>query len=155
MPIQVNADKEGEPCGVGGWLLFYCIVWTIAAPIYAVYDLFHLIGLLKYLPEGSVKIWALLVIALEWAFLPIGVYSGIKLWRIDSNAVSFNRKCWYGALVLCVVISLLGLVMVPRYDGARVFVFWIKTGAAAWIWLAYLKKSRRVQNTYGGGGGHR
>lgn len=116
--------------GVGGWLLLFCIGTTILNP---------LILTLTPLPATLSPLGLVIVCAMT----ALSVYTGISLWRVASNALTWVKI--YLAVSLGVqCLELFGeLVRRPNTVGALVGI------PATLAWLAYFMKSKRVRATFG------
>lgn len=116
--------------GVGGWLLLFCIVTTILNP---------LVLILTPLPNTLSPPGLVIVCAMT----TLSVCTGISLWRVASNALTWAKI--YFAVLLCVqCLGLLGkLVRTPNRVGALLGI------TVTLAWLAYFMKSKRVRATFG------
>lgn len=146
------------PSGVGGWLLLFCVLHTILAPL----------GTLGQMPTN----WAMaqpafaqfpdLKTAIMWenagliALLIYGFIVGFMIWSGSPNGREIAKKF--------LVIRLLGLtgiefitvvlmadlpaqVLAPLISKATAGV--VANLLVSLVWWFYFKKSKRVRNTYG------
>lgn len=139
-PVLATGPTRLEPTGVGGWLALLIFGIGIATPISAVVE----IARTASTAEGA---WAfggsLLVLV---AFAAGGVYTGWALWRRWPDAP--KTALWF---ILGVAgLSAVGFVMLiiegadPAQTAGQI------VGLSVWVlvWTSYLRKSRRVRNTY-------
>lgn len=150
--------------GVGGWLALLVVGMLVLGPLLSIFRTGFNIGLAEWVAErqnpgiAPVPQWQTYEI-MTWFVVGIGVVysvvSGILLCvkkepASVTNAIAF---LWIGGPVAAFVLGFLipgislGVVALeenlPRSIGAI-----IGSGIAATIWTAYLRKSKRVRNTY-------
>jgi hypothetical protein len=114
---------------VGGWLLLFCIDFTILTPARALFE----------------------IVFEPWAYssaliLCLGVLSlvtGINVWTRTSRALWLTKLML--AVLFCVGLLALGLeIASATFDYGDIDVM-----AQAVIWFLYFKKSKRVRATFG------
>lgn len=156
MTEQITADVNVQgPKGVGGWLLFLCVVLTIISPLFAVVgtlsgleDTEHLFGMY---PGFAAMMRIEAVLALVMAALSI--YAGLLLWGVKPGAVQKAKR------ILLVFIGLSAITAVTSFMSDLPSGFndevvisgimtLVRTGVFVAIWHSYLSKSRRVAATY-------
>ena len=143
--------------GVGGWLLFLCIILTIIAPVFTV---FGLVSTFAMLDEMNVirnyKEFATISSISGSLIVVFGLIAGLFLWNRWSNAVAIAKTYLIFAMANTLVVNILHMVVVKyphRPEFAFVYVgivIGIIVGLGIQIaWFAYLCKSKRVAVTYG------
>jgi hypothetical protein len=141
-------DGVNEPVStaksVGGWLLLLCLLLLIGQPVNMAIRAGRVLGSLplRGLPLGLVLIGQLMVTG-------IGVGAGMALLGARQGAPAFARA----ALILSAGMDLFiySTPFMPnnRFPGTTpIFV----GGSLLYhaIWIAYLSRSKRVRNTFGG-----
>jgi formylglycine-generating enzyme required for sulfatase activity len=122
--------------GIGGWLLWFCIVITIISPAVVV------IGAIAKPSLSSL---------LDLGLAVYGIFAGVKLWKIDPKALTYTKVFLWIQFGLGVLFSLTQIMVAvtepahpgsPDTAGGRMFVGSI-------IWLLYFAKSKRVKATFG------
>jgi len=144
-------------CGVGGWLLFYCICLTILAPLLTLSNSlnawnaaqagFELLPLLKTIS---------IIENVQNAFIVLyGMWVGIALWRAKPKAVAMVRTYLLVRLCLFVLLALVIISMsgsFPEHVSSSLKVLSVGTILRELVhflvWWFYFKKSRRVQLTF-------
>ncbi len=151
-----NGDQtETGPKGVGGWLLFFCILLVILGPLVVFAQIWVILNY-TYNMDSTLKT----TIALEMIGLCIimiyGFIVGLMIWGGDQTAPQLARN--YLLFRLCLFIALeafplLLLIDLPKQqftniliDNLRAILREISFFA---IWWSYFKRSKRVKNTYG------
>ena len=135
--VETIRDEYPNLIGVGGWLLWFCIVTTIISPaIVLVSTLSH--------PSG----YSLIDICLA-AF---SVFTGVSLWKAKPQALRLRKIllviqfCLGALLFIGELINSTGDSSTSNTasdpSGLRMLVF-------ALIWFLYFKKSKRVRIVYG------
>lgn len=120
---------ESELKGVRGWLLLFCVIATILAPVVAVL-------------QTAVKGLTPLVLA-SAGVAALSCYAGVSIWRVTTNALKWLKAYFVVQLGLG-VLALLGSISTgsdpPAAAGG---LFWVI------VWFLYFHKSARVRLTYG------
>lgn len=123
--------------GVGGWLLFFCIITTIITP------LGNLLGLAR-----------LAAIHNPWAFyyLAIVVFSmvvGVSVWRVSHDAIPLLRA-YFATFVIWEALRISTVVIVMHNSSFDMpMTYRIRTLIWAIVWAAYFHRSQRVRATFG------
>jgi zinc-ribbon domain len=139
-PQAIPAAHDAEIRGVGGWLLFFCVILTVLGPIAFVSDISGEHFFLSVL-RGLITIFAVVV--------------GINLWSVSERALGLLRAYFavaavYGLLLLAVTLfsafarpeqNLLESIGRPSFRLLKL--------AFLAAWYAYFHSSRRVRSTYG------
>ena len=156
LPPPIQNSVSSVPQGVGGWLLFFCISFTILLPLWTLTNLLH--GRIGYawfslmLHDRSIHVWFSLIALSRTVF---GVVMGIMLWLRNEAAMVLLRIY----LVLGVALflwSIFNLVraalsfnvsplVVLRANSAGLGILLIFLTAA----IIYFSTSERVRATYG------
>jgi len=136
LAVEVIRNEYPNLNGVGGWLLWFCIVTTVISPAMV------LVSTLSH-PSG----YSLIDICLA-AF---SVFTGVSLWRARPRALRFTKilliiQFCIGALLLIgELINSTGdssASSAADPSGMRMLV-------GSLIWFLYFKKSKRVRVVYG------
>jgi hypothetical protein len=140
---------------IGGQLLFLILVLTILAPFFTGVEFtnFYQLGF-EYLTRSSARAIGTIVIVLgDLITRTYGVYAGIKLWRIEPNAVRTGKRYFILNIVICIIqlffvgqVVQEGLREQQTQEAVRELILAI--GVSGW-WYIYLNKSQRVRDTYG------
>lgn len=134
------AEPRPEPTGVGGWLALLVFGIGIVTPVSAVIEIARS-------ASTSESAWAfggsLLVLV---AFAAGGVYSGWALWRRWPDAPKTTSRFIFGVAGL----SAVGFVMLISEGADAAQTVGQILGLSVWVlvWTSYLRKSRRVKNTF-------
>ena len=142
---------DGEPArsrGVRGWLLLFCIVTTITAPLAHLVDAANTNDIVMFLIDVS--------------FATLAFYTGLSVWTVRRHAFRWVRA--YLIMTLCLGIAAYVLPLGQAGDIAygptsvalaEVIATRINTSQtigsviAAVMWWQYFKKSKRVKGTFG------
>jgi hypothetical protein len=152
-PMRVKDLLESPPMlaaagkyrGVEGWLAFLVFYLLFLLPLGTVIALVR--ALRPLFAGAAVSNGASLASPLYWVLVLLvagmGIYAGIALWKIFPNAVAATKLFLIAFLIIGVVISIVQYhTLEDRVWGmADALVFFM-------VWYAYLKRSRRVANTY-------
>lgn len=146
------------PKGVGGWLVFFCVVLTILGPL-------HFLAQISIAWKQFPPVFAQfpnLKTAIMWeqagliALLIYGFIVGCMIWNGNPRGREIAKKFllirlfgFIGIEFITVVImrELPSQVVASVIDGVAVAVF--VNLISFLIWWLYFKKSKRVRNTYG------
>ena len=147
-PEKHMDDESARLRGVGGWLLLFCIVTAIIAPLAHIADAAN--------SNDTV------VILIDVAFTMLAFCTGLSVWRVRHNAFRWVRAYLITAICLGVVayVISLGQASDMTYDSTSPTVAehittrinrsqTIGSVIAAVIWWQYFKKSKRVNATFG------
>jgi Protein of unknown function (DUF2569) len=139
-PNTDAVETPPGPCGVGGWLLFFCILAVVVNPLVA------LLSVARLTATGpTVAVMAkVAMVAMGCGASLLGILAGIRVWRVSPWALN------------AVTIYLLSLVLVPLADlviAARVGLTvdtpaLVRSVGFAVVWAAYFSMSKRVKNTF-------
>jgi hypothetical protein len=155
-PPLPNQEANPTPYkGVGGWLLFFCIVLTIIGPLVGIFNLASGFATCYPLLERFPALILLLLVdtILSLALIAFGIVTGIMLWRVLPNARKIAKIYLWSSLGYAVIATILPFVvglpqetykaMLPEVIGT-LFKGMIFFG----IWFSYLCTSKRVKATY-------
>jgi hypothetical protein len=142
--------------GVKGWLLLLCLLLTIFDPFVIIATLFVVSDGMAARHDVGRDMFRLVLVTgvLKIALAVFSLYAGVSLWRILPRAVALAR-----AYLVAVALSSVALLFLPALFGRAVTlskalsqedIFNVMlTVIYAFLWLAYLARSKRVQATYG------
>lgn len=145
-PVGADAAVASSPVypgytpglnGVGGWLLFFCIITTIITPL----------GNLPNLAR-------LAAIHNPWAFyyLAIVIFSvvvGVSVWRVSQDAIPLLRA-YFASFVIWEALRISTVVIVMHNSSFDLSMMYrIRTLIWAIVWGAYFHRSQRVRATFG------
>ena len=142
--------------GVGGWLMFLILSLTVFGPLAALFTLvfiFTATALAPTLPSSFVS-YAIVEALVVVPYAVWGITIGVKLWKLRPNAVkSAKQFLTSGTIPFVVIVNLLPWILLSpelrtNQSGPNTVGSIIGGLGAALAWNAYLKKSRRVANTY-------
>lgn len=150
---KIPADYEG----VRGWLLVFCVVRTILAPIFnAALVAYNYQKIEIYFAFVSgMRSYFLLSSFLSLAITAFGVYVGIALWTRKPGAVSAAKDYLFISLCNSIFALLLHSMMVETPPGANqsyvaeTLQFLVLIIAPFAVWFTYFNRSKRVKATYG------
>jgi TPR repeat protein len=143
---EPEKHTDGEPTrlrGVGGWLLLFCIVTTIIAPLAHIAD--------------AAKSNDTVVTLIDVSFTILAFYTGLSVWRVRRHAFRWVRA--YLIMIFCFGIAAYVLSLGQASDNSVTIAELIATRIntsqtigsviAAVMWWQYFKKSKRVNATFG------
>jgi hypothetical protein len=145
-PTYVTAARAARPEleGVWGWLLFFCLILTVLAPILAIED-------------GSSG-W-LLIDVLVGLKVFFGAFVAINLWSRSEYALKLLRIYFFITICSGLLRFVIGAVAAVSYaragetgavEEAMIRPIAYLVGLAISVaWLAYFQSSKRVKATYG------
>lgn len=144
--------------GVGGWLLVFCILSTIVAPLYAFANMyFNWQNSAEAFAEfPAIRTGVIIENIAIGAVAIVGIGIGIALWVRAQNIRRIVRGYLIGRLVFFILVEVVVVAyigtrspqIVPFLAGAAVGAC-IREGVYFGIWFSYFTRSVRVQNTYG------
>jgi hypothetical protein len=153
---SLKRDKKSLK-GIGGWLLFFCIVFTIIVPISFAYELiktYQEVSIYFY-RFNNLEIITTLDILLGTILILLSIYAGISLWTTQKNAIKII-KIYLIALLSYKFIEIILILFVDfpndvtkKVVGELSKDFFGKYVIGFLIWYSYLNKSERVKNTFG------
>lgn len=134
-PAPLILTKElRELQGVGGWLMWFCIVLIFIQPVI-------------YLAEAAQNP-DLLIITLDLALAALSATTGILLYR--TNPAAFSWLWWYfGVLVVIAVLSFMANYFDENEVSFRDKIQPFRTLFFTAVWFSYFKVSKRVLATFG------
>lgn len=152
--------EQAGPSGVGGWLMLLIIGMMLVGPLMGAGNIGNEFMTVEREYPGikTLAQWNTYK-SVTWgvflAFAALGFYGGLGLARgKDWSVVRRAKIIWWTCNPILII--LMGLI-IPRVVFGEDFVDPIKliggliaSLIAAGIWTAYLSKSKRVRNTYGG-----
>jgi hypothetical protein len=139
------APAAGEPRGVAGWLLLYCVWIAIVAPLMQL----RLVG---YMREAAMQWSGNWMLMLSVGVTLFGVWTGVQLWRVDQLALAYLRV-YFGLAAGMTLVGLFSFLTsvgsgMPGVIAMVVFGF-VRSLVFLAVWVLYFRMSRRVRNTYG------
>jgi hypothetical protein len=146
---QTSADSGLK--GVGGWLLFLCVMLTVVNPLLIGITLANEIYTVVQREYVEDWLWRLVWAEMILGSLVIlfGVYAGMALWKVRPHAVQFALTYIVILPLYVIALEVVAIVVVPNatalsFDGVAIG----RSLVGAIIWMAYLQRSVRVRNTY-------
>lgn len=151
--------SDSGPTGIGGWLLFLIVILIFISPLRNIGETISAISDAEKTYPGLLYIrrWmnykAVLWVIVGLAVL-VSVGAGIRLrflHKPQSVTLAIGALWFCGPISFCLVVIanflLLDLPIADQFDasltGTSIAIF-----IMAGVWTAYLKRSRRVRNTY-------
>lgn len=155
-PEHENLKEPNKLVGVKGWLLLFCISLTILSPLKSISNAIAFVSVMKYYFGADPLADALLFIeTLMYVGLSVmAAYAGYSMWSVKPNALKLAKSYLYVMLSMPLLIGFIdGLLVRTLYIDEiglleEVAKSFLATAFAVAVWLAYLSKSVRVQNTY-------
>ena len=149
----VTIPQDLGPKGIGGWLLFYCIVNSIFLPLLVIVPFAFLLRpgrdmrpYLQMLTRNPIYI-------IDYFRIFCGTAAGIMLWMRHSLAIQLLR-IYFIFLATEIVLNLLRVASISLSRHSSIFqsteiyrTLW--SAGFALLWFLYFHKSERVHNTYG------
>jgi hypothetical protein len=145
---------------VGGWLLVLCVTLVLVRPYFTYSNAQQVLESVDRISAvlPSWRFYSGLLVGIDVVVALLALRAGLLLWNRSANALASARfalrAVGFGALL-----ALGALATMPWPDAARAKAI---EGAAvpcakemgySLIWLSYLKRSRRIANTFGAGPG--
>ncbi len=150
-------DVQG-PNGIGGWLIFFAVSLTLIPIVSLVGLIASLVVLLDELFRNSW--WAPLVPMFADVLLTLGTLV-TTCWLavlFFTKRAGFPRSWVLVHVVLATVLTvewMLAMVLSQQFPNQQAFKEWMEglsrpqfVWIGVWIWSTYLRKSRRVKNTF-------
>jgi Protein of unknown function (DUF2569) len=141
--------------GVGGWLMFLCIILTILSPLKSAHNL--ITGFQEILPLRN-EFPGLMLVAVVDTILGLGLvafgfYAGMKLWQKMSGAVRAAKTYFLIFLAYSVVAAFLPFMAGLPEESNKIMAEEMPKAIVSsliyfCIWFAYLSVSKRVRATY-------
>jgi hypothetical protein len=153
-----KTQTSSAPKGVGGWLLWFCVLLTIIGPLLSLSEIVSNWGksaaVFSQFPSFKTAVFSE-NIGIFLIFL-YGFIVGREIWSGNPNgkelAVQYLKIRLFGTMGLK-AIMLFMLHNLPSHILGAVLVHivgsFLYEGALFLIWWLYFKKSKRVRNTYG------
>ena len=143
-------EKEDKYKKVGGWLLIFCLSLVVVQPLMAIITM---ITLIEGIFPSIVLKYFLIDCLIQMAVTLYGVYVGIQLFKLKSNAVSVAKTYLIVSVAVCLISVFLPYVMdVSSYLSADIMAAnirgMIRSVIYFAIWTSYFNKSRRVKITF-------
>ncbi|SRR6267154_157471 len=139
MTLGDSHDRSPELSGIGGWLGFLCFSLMYLSPAGV---LINLAINWRMLTAGAGPVIGQL---LSIGLAGFGVFVAIRLNQIHPGAVRL-AKMYFITITVLDLISALVIITIPGNAQHALAIFSGLAGSGAW--LAYLFRSKRVQNTY-------
>ena len=140
-----GADQQGGkvPSGVGGWLLLLCLLLLVGQPINLAVAAARALGSLpmRGLPLAFVILGQLMVAG-------IGVGAGLALLGSRRGAATFAKWSLLVSAGMDLFVYSTPFVPNNRFPGTTP-LFVIASLTYYSVWIAYLSRSTRVENTFG------
>ena len=156
--VAAPAVAATDPKGVGGWLVFFCVIRTILSP------LFFLVTISTRLEQSQPVFdqFPNLKTAVMWenigsaALLIYGFIVGYMIWSGNPNGREIAKKYLlihlFGFIgiefIAVVIIGVIPAQLVPSVVGVALGAIF-RESVFFLVWWFYFKKSKRVRNTYG------
>ena len=136
LQVTLTAPVSRGPRGVGGWLLWFCVIATFIAPI---------IGLIEMSSSDLTDPATLIRLGL----CLLSLVAGINLWMVTRKAIPILRVFFISFGLFQVYTITLEISSLNSPDGMRQLSLDIRTFIVAVVWALYFHNSDRVKNTYG------
>ena len=162
---SINSKQEktsgvaAHPRGIRGWLLFFCILYTIIFPIWFSRMAWFMWkqGLHGWFMDGSIKHIAIVEGAWIGLVTLIGIAVGWTVWRGNpwgkQIAMSYLLFRGIGFIGCHFLLRFLFYDIASEQTVATMNAAWlgqlIREGLLVVLWWMYFRRSKRVKNTYG------
>lgn len=152
---STSASSTQEPRGVGGWLLFLCITLVLVRPYFTYVNAREVLESVDRISTviPSWRSYSQLLVGIDVVVALLALRAGLLLWNRSAKALASARFALravaLGALLAVGVLASMpwpGAGREKAIEGAATPC--AKEIAYALIWLSYLKRSRRVANTF-------
>jgi RNA polymerase subunit RPABC4/transcription elongation factor Spt4 len=152
-------DKKEQIEGVEGWLLFFCMMLILSPVVYIPYNISTYIELQNEVILFPFKDTILISdLILSILISCLSIYSGLKLWRIRSDAIKtttlyLNIFLVYSLFIFLLITIIFSISEIP-FSSAIQYAYgeFIRDTISSIIfvvfWKIYLKNSERVKNTF-------
>jgi len=150
---------EKDYKGVKGWLLFLCVNMAILSPMTGLLSLTAVTDELKPYFDQDPALFKLVLIegVCNICLLIYGMYAGVSLWKVASNAVTSTKRY----LVVLFHYSFFSIFL-PQFVGlaektqTEIYsvnpIYNLLIMLEAFVWFLYMRRSKRVRATYEEGG---
>lgn len=154
-PPSKNGDRNLS--GVRGWLLGFCLVLTIIAPLYLISGIVEEFDVGKRLSDRvpGLHLLVQLEAVVSIVLLIFSLYAGYLMWAVKPRAV-LTAKIFLGAMFVVTLFSGPILGLVAGVDDNSMAILWNRvpnSASRAALWFlplyGYLRLSKRVRATYG------
>jgi hypothetical protein len=159
--MAMNSNQE-NPQGVGGWLAFLIAGMLVIGPLLSIARVTTEFGMTEMqFPVLLESAEWLSFKRAEWIavliFSAISIYGGFGLWKKRTPDVVAKAKLvlWFNYPISVAATSIIiPAMMMPmaKDDIAKAVFTLLASLIGVGIWTAYLNRSKRVRNTYGGVG---
>ena len=137
-PNQEKQITIKELIGVNGWLLWFCVTFTILSPL-------NLLRYIVNLAKSETGISLIVSSAVSIAIVAYGIVVGIRLWLIRPNSLKQAKIFLIVSLCINLLIIAFSILMGESLSSKiRPTI----TSVILIIWWSYLRLSVRVRNTY-------
>ena len=155
--MAVPAQAKG-PTGIGGWLVFFCVILTILSPLLVLGQMANnweqaRPTFVVYPSIRAACMWENLGMA---ALLIYGFIVGCMIWTGNPRGREIAKKFLLIRFLAFIGVEVIGLVMMGNLPSeilvggiAGVFGSVFQAMFFFLVWWFYFKKSKRVRNTYG------
>jgi hypothetical protein len=161
-PNATARTAKAGPTGIGGWLMLLVLGMMVLGPLLGVGRLAtDLTSVERQYPQiTNLEVWKTYK-SVAWCafilFAAVLFYGGWGLARGKDWSVVSRAKAilWITGPIAAIVLGLgipIAIFGEAAFDAPEFISGLIVSGIAAGIWTAYLSKSKRVRNTYGGSG---
>jgi len=138
--VLPGLPKVSGPCGIGGWLQFFCVVLTVLGPASVLVQ-----------ASSQTRFYNPYYI-IAYARVFYGAVVGIVLWMRRPVALAL-LKIYFIVVASTILLAALQIVAVALRTRLSIFLVpWfapaLQLGYTI-LWFAYFKRSVRVRNTYG------
>jgi uncharacterized protein DUF2569 len=143
-PAQIKWPNEAETTmpparqprlrGVGGWLLVFCILLTVVAPLAVFVSAWR----------GGFE--ADDIVNIAWA--AFGFVVGMMVWNVHRHAFVL-LWIYFGLTVLIFALAIISLALADEAAEPRDSILLFRSLIYTVAWFVYFKKSDRVQATFG------
>jgi hypothetical protein len=139
---------------VGGWLLAFCIILTIATPAQFGYEIFvNVIPKLTRSDDVRLTVLGIVYCVMLGTLGACSARAGFSLWTVKPRAVASARRfLWAFLFSNFAYFCFWVLLMKPRQASRLAAMGWYHVVGPVgffWLWFVYLEHSKRVRETYG------
>lgn len=156
--VSANTHPENDSLsGVGGWLLFLCISLTIITPIVTILSIvFFWIEVSPFfLINTQLCTATYFYIGMRILICAYGIHAGSQLWMTAPDGLNLAKTfLWislaFGVFADFMFVFFSNLEATPDLPdfGLEMVAGAIKSPINFALWYGYLKKSKRVRNTF-------
>lgn len=158
-PLTDPADKTKQLVGIGGWLILVAIGQILGPLIFLSHQF-------NYYSKLDSSLWTKYPVAfygeaiLFASFLLFCIYTAFLFFSKSHLAPIYLVYAYIAGILLSPIDAVFSAISLSAYTGQAVGVFlerivtaewigqWIGTSLIAAIWIAYIKRSKRVANTF-------